>query len=169
MCYRTVMAVVLFSVGAVLGQVNTDAAKALEKDLFKRTPYVRSARLQNCRLTLSVDIANSTGFNPLVGTMPGAMPTEGEMNTSIITGSGSRNLIRFEVDLAEFDTSGVVLATTRRKEHSVLMLTGRSKNAVLRVWNGKKDRSNSLDLTVYSKDDDIVAGSLRNAIAACSK
>ncbi len=159
----------LLHVSTMWGQVSKETATALEKDLFKKTPYVRRARLQNCRLTLSVDIANSSGFNPLVGTMPGVMPTEGEMNTSIITGSGSRNLIRFDIELAEFDTSGVVLGTTKRKEHSVLMLTGRSKNAVLRTWNGKKDRSNSVDLTVYSKDDAAVAASMRAVITACKK
>jgi hypothetical protein len=169
MGYSILMILILLPAFPVWGQVSKETAKALENDLYKKTPYVRSARLQNCRLTLSVDVANSTGFNPLVGTMPGAMPTEGEMNTSIITGSGSRNLIRFDLDLAEFDTSGVVVATTKRKEHSVLMLTGRSKNAVLRTWNGKKDRSNSLDLTVYSKHDAAVAASMRAAITACTK
>lgn len=59
---------------------------ALGKDLYKKTPYVRSARVNACILTVTVDVSASLGLNPLAGTMPGSMPTEGEL--SAISGSG---------------------------------------------------------------------------------
>lgn len=159
----------LASAFVALGQPDKAAQKTLEKDLYKKTPYVRKARVDGCRISLSVDVSNSAGFSPLVGAMPSITPTDGVVNTGTNAGPDSRNLILFELLLSDFDASGIVMATTKRREHTVIMFTGRSRQAVTRIWHGKKENSNSLDLTAYSKDSKSLADSLLQAISACKK
>lgn len=157
---------VVMAASSGFSQVDADMKKRLESDLYKKTPYVRSAKLEGCRLKLTVDIKYDSGFHPFAGSMPNAMPTEGVLNPPFGSGSASRNIILFDVLLNSMLKDGVKLSETKRKEHSLLQVSG-ERNSITRTWSGKSDTTNAVDLVVNKKDAETVAKTLRKVIIAC--
>lgn len=152
---------------AGFSQPDKELKKKLESDLYKKTPYVKSAKLEGCKLRLSIDVRYDSGFHPFVGTLPNAMPTEGVLNPPH-GGTSSRNLIVFEIFLDKINPNEIRVETSPRKEHKVLQVTG-DKGSIWRSWNGKRDSTNNLDLTVNLKDAQIVAETVRQAVLSCTR